>query len=202
MHNMTALVAPDVIVGTIEVVGKCDITAYAYHENDRYESQVVALYYSGPQTSVDAVRAKLASGKAVVARLDWARFLKGARASRYMKTRDETLKVDHALILAEPLVNPSPEDAHVYVLTPIDDPRPQSEYTTTMIGRRINDLVDVVVLEDWYSYLRDQGLEDGKIFSIPSKGMSAYAILNSAPYWTGVISEGLRTGRIHFPERS
>jgi len=188
-------IKPTALDAYIEVVGRVNLTAYAV-----FGYEAVLMYMSGPQTSVDSVRAKIAGKKPVNARLGGANTqVVGGRAYNFMKSRDEVLYLDHAILVSEAVFAPlSGIDEYAYVIDKADNPDVRGIYATTAIGQHIRNLVDVQVLYQWFPYLIDFGINKNCINALRCQGCTGYAVSYDKELWTDAITRGLKNGKIGF----
>jgi len=204
IFDTTNLIRPERVYGPVEVVGQCQITAYAYH----YDTLLVLLF-TGASTSVDAIRARVSGSRKALRigapyQYSNTRVKIAASGYEFFKTRDDQMANDHGLLICRSVLGVQRDEPFTYIFkTTPTDPR-EDPYFMTEFGNRIREIVHVAVFDDWLPYLVSEGWSQRGIRQLSARetgGTELYAVRTDATSWTDIITDGLRNDAICFPER-
>jgi hypothetical protein len=197
------LTVPQAYVGLANVVGDCYCFGLVVHlKVPTYKYIPVFINVTGAASSVEALWAKLAQGKASSIVRDEGTSLplepddKGLYV-RFQK-KIEGLGVDHLLLvhrdLAAPQYPTDNEPTQVYAFW-LNEVQGQAK-----LAEHVRKTVKVAVFDEWSAYLHCEGCHTGLVKSLTCYGgVSVIALTLDPVRWTDLIAEGLRTHRIHLP---
>ena len=193
---------PQSYVGQVNVVGDCYCFGVACHLKGQ-TSVPVFLSVTGAASSVEALWARMAQGKASAILRDHpqpAIPLEPEEKGMYVRIQKkvEGLGIDHLFLihreLAEPEYPTTDQIGHLYMLWP------DEQAGIAKLGEHIRKTVKVAVFPDWFPYLRQAGRERGLVRSLSCwGGVEAVFVFLHPMRWTELISDGLKQGRLAFP---
>jgi hypothetical protein len=202
IFDSTKLIRPERVYGPVEVVGECQITAYAYHDGT-----LLVLLYTGAATSVDAVRARMGNTRGslrigVPYRYSNTKVKVAQCGYEVFKTRDDQMANDHGLLVCRSVLGVQRDAFYTYIFRTNPDVPRNDAYFMTELGNRIREIVHVAVFDDWLEYIVNEGLKKRLIQQVRTTGSTdLFAVATSPEQWTDIITNGLRNDAIGFPER-
>lgn len=181
-----------------ELTASADVLAYATHNGI-----LVVLYIVGAVEGIAAARAKLKMKE----RLDLScgYTMKGSYGMSgtnfgFVHQTAETMRKDFALFLDPTVLGVMPGANFTYVMSPVDIKNPQDDPATVeAIGQRLNEILNVGILPEWYTEIVKQGRLDECMYKITCEGCLIWAVSTNRQMWTDVVSKLLKSNKISFP---
>lgn len=193
---MTQILMNQAYVGQVTVVGECFAFGCAIDGG-----QLVYLDVAGPATSVEAVWAKIASGKEAAIIPPGRNAEKIALRSEEGKLKRFQRKVEgigvyHLVLIHRDLLEPTYNELSKTYIFLTDD----KAQTTAKLGAHIAELVDIAVFTGWHPYLVQQGRMGGLLTPLTCYGgVKLWRVTLDRDAWSRLICHGLSIGSLKLP---
>jgi len=194
------------VKGRISVSGTSEMIALAHHNR-----KLVLAYIMGSTTSNNAIRARLMGGKKQVKVYGYPQNWNTTGLKRddagyeYLVTRDEHFATDMALLVNRNLVEPTSESEYAYVMVRHGARNLlHDDYAVARAGQIIKHFgTNLPIHDTWLDWLvREVSYQHpSALRSINSWHCQVFAVQLHTDVWTHVVQDGLRDGKIAFPER-